>query len=88
MESLGQQPRRPEPRDRQEAYAVTISSTTGSRVMQFRVPPCPGYGSTPEEWRGVRVLLGVALEAGPAELTMWCVDGLLNLDWLGLMRRE
>lgn len=56
----------------------------GGQVRRVHIPATPGYGQTPEQWRAVRLPLATRLPAGPCELTMWCVDGLLNLDWIGL----
>ncbi|GGI44667.1 hypothetical protein GCM10008018_08240 [Paenibacillus marchantiophytorum] len=53
--------------------------------VYFQVPPTLDFGQVEANWRSLRVKTGTMLEPGPVRLTMWNSNGLMNLDWIGLM---
>lgn len=56
----------------------------GSRMVEFTAAQTGGYGASPDEWLALAIPLAVDLQKGPTTLRIWCAEGLLNLDWLGL----
>lgn len=58
----------------------------GDQIKYFKVPKTESFGSTPEQWRGLRVKSGVHLSAGVVDLTMYHSLGGMNLDWIGLIK--
>ncbi|KRF10152.1 hypothetical protein ASG89_01020 [Paenibacillus sp. Soil766] len=45
-------------------------------------------GTKPEYWKAMTVHTGKTLPAGEVELKMWRISGAMNLDWVGLVKRE
>lgn len=45
------------------------------------------WGTLPEYWKALTVRSGTALPAGQVQLRMWNVQGPMNLDWVGLVKR-
>ncbi|SFA73435.1 Fibronectin type III domain-containing protein [Cohnella sp. OV330] len=58
----------------------------GDDIKYFKIPKTESFGSTPEQWRGLRVKTGVHLSAGVVDLTMYHSLGGMNLDWIGLIK--
>ena len=57
----------------------------GDQLARAELPASTGYGVEPNQWEIYRVKLGVELTKGETTVRMWCADGLLNLDWMGLV---
>ncbi|MFC3800741.1 DUF4962 domain-containing protein [Cohnella sp. GCM10012308] len=60
--------------------------TLGDDIKYFKLPKTESFGTTAEQWRGLRVKTGVQLSAGIVDLTMYHSRGGVNLDWIGLVK--
>ena len=61
--------------------------TLGAEYLSFICPPTAGYGSEPEEWKGLRVHSDIPLKAGEYTFDIECLgEGGWNIDWIGLVK--
>ncbi|UKS28538.1 DUF4962 domain-containing protein [Paenibacillus sp. HWE-109] len=57
----------------------------GSQMYTAEAPATADWGTIQENWRSLTIHTGQDLPAGTVDLSMWNVQGLMNLDWVGLV---
>ncbi|CAM4488821.1 hypothetical protein FHS16_005180 [Paenibacillus endophyticus] len=69
------------------AGAPTRLIQLGNQFYTAEAEKTLDWGTMPEYWKALTVQSGASLPAGQVQLRMWNVQGPMNLDWVGLVKK-
>ena len=76
-----------------DRFLLVDGKPVDGQYWTYRIPTTGGFGATPEEWKLMQIQASTGtpewldLTAGEHQLTMTCVTGMLNVDYLVLVPR-
>ncbi|TYP79338.1 carbohydrate binding domain-containing protein [Paenibacillus methanolicus] len=74
--------------DMPEGELTTRLIQIGGDLYTAKAEKTFNWGTEPQYWKALRIETGTALTAGKVTVTMWNVQGPMNLDWVGLVESE